>query len=184
MALEGPAWFERGARCYLDWYVVEGFESLGSLQRAAISGPRMAVHNAVASRSGPASGGLMALGSGGARPPAGPTLAFVDKPRGVPYGEFKLELDKATGLGAPVGRGDTVGRSVATGRDGGLDPDVTNGRDEASRQNAGTAPVGAWWMRQLVLGPGPEVIVVTNGPLTNPMATVHTAAGEVIDAGS
>jgi hypothetical protein len=58
---------------------------------------------------------------------------------------------------------------------------VRSGWDEASRHGVGTTGAGAWWLRQLVLGPGPEVIVVTDRGVTGPMETAHIAPCEIID---
>jgi hypothetical protein len=143
ISLVGPPWFEEGAPCYLDWYVVEDFRALGLLQTAAVDDGRVAVHDTVASLSGSGAGGLVALVSGDVAVPAVPTLSFVDKPRGTPYDRFRARLD-----GALAGR-------------------------------------GAWWVRQLAMGPGPEIVVVTSGP---PAATLGPARSiehcRVIDGGS
>jgi hypothetical protein len=98
---------------YEDWYLVDGWEALGPLGRVALE---TGTHDPIAAMSGDGWGGVWAPVSGSAEIPEG-SINWVDKPRGVPYGEF------FAGLGA-----DTI------------------------------------WCRQLVLGPAPEVAVVSAGP--------------------
>jgi hypothetical protein len=107
---------------------------------------------------------------------------FVDKPRGMSYERFREQLNRATSPDAPAERDDTLGPNMTTRWEEGLDQTVSNPRDEASGLDAEPASPGAWWLRQLVLGPGPEAIVVTNGSVAVPIATVHRAPCEVIDA--
>jgi hypothetical protein len=142
VALAGTPWFGGSAPCYLDWYVVEDFTALGRLQDAAVDRARKVAHDAVAGRNGTGAGGLVAWGAGDPAPPATPTLSFVDKPKGLPYDEFRARLD-----------GTVAGR-------------------------------GAWWMRQMTMGPGPEAVVVTVGPVaTTPMPSQSIGPCRIIDGG-
>jgi hypothetical protein len=83
---EGPA--------YEDWYAVEDWEALGTLNAAAVSGPRAAPHDAVAFEAGAGAGGVYRLIAGeglGAR-----AALWLPKPDGEPREAFHAAL-AATG---------------------------------------------------------------------------------------
>ena len=98
---------------YEDWYLVDGWESLGRLGRVALE---TGTHDPVAAMSGDGWGGIWAPVAGSAEIPEG-AIDWIDKPRGVPYRQFFASLDA-----------DTI------------------------------------WCRQLVLGPAPEVAIVSAKP--------------------
>jgi hypothetical protein len=75
---------------YEDWYFVEDFAALGTLNEAATSGPRKAPHDAVASLPLGGTGALYALVKGAL---AGPRFAsFRSKSTGVTYASYLAAL--------------------------------------------------------------------------------------------
>jgi hypothetical protein len=103
LAVERPAWLPDGPAHYLDWYLVDGFPALGTLNDAAIGGTRRAPHDAVAALARTGTAGLVALEAGAADVPAQPVLALLDKPAGEPYRTFRAAL--AAGVTASTGTG-------------------------------------------------------------------------------
>ncbi|HKA04118.1 MAG TPA: hypothetical protein VKD67_07300 [Acidimicrobiales bacterium] len=91
-------WLPASDAHYVDWYVVDDFAALGPLNEAAVSGPRQAPHDAVASLARTGTGGIVAQLGGGAIVPVLPppghdsVLAMVDKPADMTYHDFTSAL--------------------------------------------------------------------------------------------
>jgi hypothetical protein len=77
-------------RAYEDWYFVDDFAALGALNEAAISGPRAAVHAAVAALAAGGTAALYGLVSGTATRPR--HAAFRTKPSGVTYAAYSTTM--------------------------------------------------------------------------------------------
>ena len=78
---------------YEDWYLVEGWSALGSLNDAAMSGLRRAPHDEAAALAASGTAGVYRLLRG--TPQAGEKrfALWLGKPRGVRYDEFTRRLD-------------------------------------------------------------------------------------------
>jgi hypothetical protein len=77
-----------------DWYLVEDWAALGTLNEAAVRAPREDAHDAVAGLATHGAGGLYALQHGTLDGPA-PWAGWVVKPAGTPYDTFEPELRAA-----------------------------------------------------------------------------------------
>jgi hypothetical protein len=76
-----------------DWYVVEGWAGLGVLNEAAVTGPRSAGHDQVASLAGEGAGAVYRLIHGTPTPTHAHRFRLTKRP-GVPYAEFEHELSR------------------------------------------------------------------------------------------
>src|SRR4051795_1350216 len=87
-----------------DWYLVEDWAALGTLNEAAVRAPREDAHDAIAGLATNGAGGLYLLQHGTLDGPA-PWTGWVVKPPGEPYETFEPELraavDAAGGGGGP-----------------------------------------------------------------------------------
>ena len=95
--LDGPAGYE-------DWYLVEDFGALGSLNEAAVSGPRKPLHDAAAAAARSGAGGVMGHVAGAQLPAATGWGAWLAKPAGAGYPAFHAELAAALPPGAGAWR--------------------------------------------------------------------------------
>jgi len=87
--LPGPA--------YLDWYTVDGFADLGTLNEAAVTASRKMPHDAVAALAGGGAGGVYAH-RGGPSDLRGTGVAhWFGKPAGMKYDELFAKLAGAPG---------------------------------------------------------------------------------------
>jgi len=77
-----------------DWYLVEDWAALGTLNDAAVRAPREAAHDAVAAMAASPAGGLYAPQHGSLDGPA-PWAGWVVKPPGEPYETFEPRLHAA-----------------------------------------------------------------------------------------
>jgi len=91
LALAGAPWAAGGAEAYEDWYLVDDFAALGSLNTAAVSASRLAPHDAAAALAADGAGGLYALRLGSAAAPP-QYAAWFGKPAGMTYPELFAEL--------------------------------------------------------------------------------------------
>jgi hypothetical protein len=95
LRVDRPAWLPDGPAHYLDWYLVDGFASLGVLNDAAVEGTRRSSHDAVAALARTGTAGVAALIGGDTAVPAEPVLGFLDKPADEPYDAFRPALAAA-----------------------------------------------------------------------------------------
>jgi hypothetical protein len=79
---------------YEDWYLVEGWEALGDLNRDAVDSARRADHDRAASHAANGWGAVYSLARGPASIPEG--ARWLDKPRGTPTDRFLASLAEAT----------------------------------------------------------------------------------------
>ena len=77
-----------------DWYLVEDWAALGTLNDAAVRAPREEAHDAVAAMAANPAGGLYALQHGSLDGPAA-WAGWVVKPLGEPYETFEPRLHAA-----------------------------------------------------------------------------------------
>jgi hypothetical protein len=92
--LEQAPWDGGPAQPFEDWYLVEDWAALGTLNDAAVRAPRGQAHDAIAALATNGRGGLYALQHGtldGSPAWAG----WVAKPPGAPYAEFEPALRAA-----------------------------------------------------------------------------------------
>jgi hypothetical protein len=78
----GAPWLPRGAG-FEDWYLIDDFAALGSLNEAAVAGSRRDPHDRVAALAAGGSGGVYALKSG--RTGAENQARWFGKPSGTSY---------------------------------------------------------------------------------------------------
>lgn len=79
-----------------DWYLVEDWTALGTLNTAAVTGPRKAPHDDVATQAGAGAGSIYGLVSG--KPASGDRFRMrIGKPPEVPYSGFESAIRNAVG---------------------------------------------------------------------------------------
>lgn len=98
VALAAVPWLG-GAAGYEDWYLVEDFAALGTLNVAAVSGARKLPHDAAAAAAARGVAGIMGHVAGALLPERPAWSAWLDKPAGMAYGDFHAELAAAIGPG-------------------------------------------------------------------------------------
>ncbi len=86
VARVGPRPWLTVSSAYEDWYFVDDFAALGTLNDAAISGPRRAAHDAVAALPAGGTAALYGLLSGDVLRPR--HASFRSKPAGVTYASY------------------------------------------------------------------------------------------------
>jgi hypothetical protein len=79
---------------YEDWYLVDNWEELGDLNRAAVDSPSLPDHDRAASMSAHGWGGIYSLVHGVAAVPDATT--WLDKPRGEPSEQFISSLPETS----------------------------------------------------------------------------------------
>ncbi len=84
--LVGAPW-TKGEAAYEDWYLVEDFGALASLNEGAVSGSRSAPHDSAAAVAEDGTAGIYALSEGQEHPSPGQGLWF-GKPAGMRYSEL------------------------------------------------------------------------------------------------
>jgi hypothetical protein len=82
-SLSGAPWAAGGA-AYEDWYLVDGFGALGTLNDAAVTASRRAPHDAAAAPAAGGAGGVYRLRFGDP-PPDARVACWLSKPEGVSY---------------------------------------------------------------------------------------------------
>jgi hypothetical protein len=102
-ALAAVPWLG-GSAGYEDWYVVEDFTALGTLNAAAVSGARKPPHDAAAAAARTGLGGVMGHVAGPALTAAPRWAAWLSKPAGAAYEAFHAELAAALPPGASAWR--------------------------------------------------------------------------------
>ena len=110
--LERSPWDGGPAQPFEDWYLVDDWAALGTLNEAAVRAPRGEPHDAIAALATNGRGGLYALQHGTLD---GPALwaGWVAKPAGAPYAEFEPALRGRVECDAASFRFDS-GRAGAT----------------------------------------------------------------------
>jgi hypothetical protein len=88
--LDRAPWLDGDGTPYEDWYLVESWAALGTLNTAAVSGSRSAPHDAVAALSREGAGGIYAP-LHAAEPRAG-EVCWLAKPADMSYAEFHAQL--------------------------------------------------------------------------------------------
>ena len=73
---------------YEDWYLVENFAALESLNEGAVSGKNRSPHDNIAQRASGGSGALYRLRAGEPHIAKVRMALWFSKPRGLPYSEF------------------------------------------------------------------------------------------------
>ena len=91
--LETAPWKD-GAPRFEDWYLVEDWAALGTLNDAAVRAPREHAHDAIAGLATDGAGGLYALQHGTLDGPA-PWAGWLTKPAGAAYKTFEPALAAA-----------------------------------------------------------------------------------------
>jgi hypothetical protein len=89
--LDGPPW-PGGAAAYEDWYLVEDWAALGTLNEAAVAGARRAPHDAAAAMARDGVAGVYAPVRGAVAPPREAHAAWLAKPPGMGYDAFLAAL--------------------------------------------------------------------------------------------
>jgi hypothetical protein len=89
--LSAAPWLPGDGPAYEDWYAVTGWEELGALNAAAVSGPRAAPHDAVAGEAGAGAGGVYGHVSG-PEPLEAAHAAWLPKPDGEDRDAFQAAL--------------------------------------------------------------------------------------------
>jgi hypothetical protein len=85
-----------------DWYFVDDFHSLGTLNEAAVTGPRAQPHTNVAALAGWGAGGLYRLRAGSLGDSARWIALWFSKPAGESYAQLFTRLESAVAAGAIV----------------------------------------------------------------------------------
>ncbi len=88
--LDRAPWLDGDGTPYEDWYLVESWDALGTLNTAAVSGSRAVPHDAVAALAREGAGGVYAP-LHGAEPAAG-EVSWLGKPAGMSYAELHARL--------------------------------------------------------------------------------------------
>jgi hypothetical protein len=88
--LDRAPWLDGAGTPYEDWYLVDSWAALGTLNTAAVSGSRAAPHDAVAALAREGAGGVYAP-LHAAEPLAG-EVSWLAKPDGMSYADFHARL--------------------------------------------------------------------------------------------
>ena len=86
--LENAPWIAATGPIYEDWYLVEDFAALESLNEGAVSGKNRTPHDNVARRASDGSGALYRLRAGEPNVTGVRMALWFSKPSGLPYSEF------------------------------------------------------------------------------------------------
>ena len=90
----------QGSAGYEDWYLIDGYSSLGVLADAAVDESRMQRHDALAGAVLDGTGGLYGLRAGTAPPLEGTWVGWGRKRPGVSYAELFSDLEALVELGS------------------------------------------------------------------------------------
>ena len=100
-ALSGAPWANAGGEAYEDWYLVDSFAALGTLNDAAVTASRRLPHDQAAALAADGAGGVYRLRLG--EPLAAPGWAYwLGKPAGMGYDELWRLLEPVAAAGAAV----------------------------------------------------------------------------------
>ena len=92
LRLQRAPWIEGDAGGFADWYLVDGWSTLGELNEAAVSGATKAPHDRVAHASAGGAGAIYGLRSGAPSLPEARSVAFCHKPPNTGYEDFYGQL--------------------------------------------------------------------------------------------
>ena len=95
--VHGAAWTS-SSLVYEDWYLIDDFTALGTLNEAAVSGQRRRSHDNVAGMAGEGMAGVYALRRGAAEPPDTGRAVWFGKTAGVSYDELFGRLGERRSL--------------------------------------------------------------------------------------
>jgi len=90
--VDGARWLPATGPVYEDWYRVDGFADLGTLNDGAVAARCQAPHDAVARLAAGGTAGLYRLAAGDAGPPAQPAATWLAKPATTRYPAFFATL--------------------------------------------------------------------------------------------
>ena len=93
----GAPWLPGDARCYVDWYVVDGSTALDALNDAAVSPACRAVHDDAAVRAAGGTAGLYALRRGALRAADTRVATWFSKPAGMSYEALDASVAECVG---------------------------------------------------------------------------------------
>ena len=100
-ALSDAPWANAGGEAYEDWYLVDSFAALGTLNDAAVTAGRRQPHDRAAALAADGAGGVYRLRLG--EPLAEPGWAYwLGKPAGMGYDELWRLLEPVAAAGAAV----------------------------------------------------------------------------------
>lgn len=92
VGLAGAPWAAGGGESYEDWYIVESFASLATLNEGAVTGARSAPHDSVAAAAAGGAGGVYALRQGAVL--STPRYAqWFAKPSGTTYAALLSQVE-------------------------------------------------------------------------------------------
>ncbi len=91
LRIAGAGWLPQG-RGYEDWYLLDDFAALGTLNEAAVAGARQAPHDQVARLARGGTAGVYRLIAGRPEFKGARWATWISKPAGSSYSEFYDEL--------------------------------------------------------------------------------------------
>jgi hypothetical protein len=94
---EASPWSRRRSTTYEDWYLVRDFQSLGTLNDAAVADPNRRPHDEVARDASDGAGGVYRLLGGDLRLQDALLATWIRKPPRTPYQTFLYGLAKLAG---------------------------------------------------------------------------------------
>jgi hypothetical protein len=95
--VDGGAPWLGGVPAYADWYLLDGSAALDPLNVAAVSGGCQEPHDRAARAASAGVGSLLALHGEHADVPAARHMAWLAKPKGMPYADFYAALESVRG---------------------------------------------------------------------------------------
>jgi hypothetical protein len=99
-AVDGAPWLRRPV--YEDWYLLDSWAALGTLNDAAVDARRRSSHDAVAAGVAGGAGGVYLLRAGQPGLDAATPALWFDKPQGTSYADFRERLGRVAGEAGAV----------------------------------------------------------------------------------
>lgn len=97
--VSGAPWLAHEGHDYEDWYLVENFAALETLNTGAVAGASQAPHTSIAQDYAGGTSGIYALRVGSDDVGARPTITWLAKPKGMSYVDFYAGLEPWTASG-------------------------------------------------------------------------------------